>query len=135
MNLSETVFPPALIIPMLERYAFEHQRGVGAPTWVMDLFIEIGIPFETLVSVLETMFYNDEAPFLGRNRRIIADHMVYVIDVWYKHCMRTNQRLFGSEENAAAITQTLAMLLQNGLSEKEQRMAQELIAKIERTYR
>jgi nuclear pore complex protein Nup155 len=135
LNLSESIFPPTMMIPMLERYAFEHQRGLGAPTWVVDLFIDIGIPFETLLSVLEAMFYNDEAPFSGRNRIIIAKDMVQVIKKWYEHCSRHHQRLFGSEDNAAAIIQTLTMLTQNGLTGKELEEAQDLKRKIERELR
>lgn len=135
LNMSEIVFPPQVLIPMLERYAFEHQRGVGSPTWVMDLFIEIGVPFETLVSVLEAMFYNNEAPFEGKNRRVIAKDMLYAIQNWYQQCARSNQHLFGGEDNAATISQTLLMLTQNGLENAEVREAQDLRLKIERGFR
>jgi nuclear pore complex protein Nup155 len=133
--MSETIFPPQILIPMLERYAFEHQRGVGSPTWVTDLFIEIGVPFETIVSVLEGMFYNNEAPFEGNNRRIIASHMFYVIQNWYQQCVRSNQHLFGGDDNAATISQTLLMLTQNGLDKEEAREAQDLRHRIERGFR
>jgi nuclear pore complex protein Nup155 len=132
LNLSETIMPPMLLIPMLLRYSYEHQRGLGAPTWVMDLFIEIGFPYETLLSVLESMFYNDETPFEGRNRRIIGNNMVHIIRMWYLHCTRHNQRIFGGEDNAATIVQTLAMLTQNGLTGPELEDAQVLKRKIER---
>ena len=132
LNLSETIFPPTMLVPMLERYAFEHQRGLGAPTWVMDLFTDIGIPFETLLSVLEAMFYNDEAPFQGRNRLIIGKDMVHVIRMWHQHCLRHNQRLFGGDDNAATIIQTLTMLTQNGLTGKDLEDTQILKRKIER---
>jgi nuclear pore complex protein Nup155 len=120
---------------MLLRYSYEHQRGLGAPTWVMDLFIEIGFPFETLLSVLEAMFYNDETPFEGRNRRIIGNNMVHVIRMWYLHCSRNNQRIFGGDESATTILQTLTMLTQNGLTGAELEDAKVLMRKIERELR
>jgi nuclear pore complex protein Nup155 len=135
LNLSETTFSPTLLVPMLERYAFEHQRGVGESTWVMDLFIDVKIPYETLISVLETMFYNDEAPFEGRNRRYIAKEMLYVIRKWYETCLLGNMRLFGGGDNAATITQTLEMLMKNGLDQNEVNDAKELQVKISRNFR
>jgi nuclear pore complex protein Nup155 len=135
LNLSETIMPPPLLIPMLLRYSYEHQRGLGAPIWVTDLFIEIGFPYEILLSVLEAMFYNDETPFEGRNRRIIGNNMVHVIKMWYLHCTRNNQRIFGSDENAATILQSLTMLTQNGLTGAELEDAQALKRKIERELR
>lgn len=135
LSLSETIFPPSLLVPMLERYAFEHQLGLGAPSWVMDLFLDIGVPFDTLLSVLEAMFYNDEAPFEGHNRGIIANDMVYVIKKWFQYCIRENQRLFGGSDNAAVIIQTLTMLTQNGLTGKELEETKAFKLKIEKQLR
>jgi len=98
----------------------------------MDLFIEIGFPYETLLSVLEAMFYNDETPFEGRNRRIIGNNMVHVIRMWYQHCTSNNQRIFGGDDNATTILETLTMLTQNGLTGPELEDAQALKRKIER---
>ncbi len=132
LNLSETIMAPMSLVPMLLRYSYELQRGLGSPTWVMDLFIDIGFSYETLLSVLESMFYNDETPFEGRNRRIVGNNMVHVIKEWYLHCSRNNQRLFGSADNAATVAQTLAMLVQNGLTGPELQEAQNLSRKIEK---
>jgi nuclear pore complex protein Nup155 len=135
VNLSDTVFPPAVVIPMLEKYAFEHQRDIAPATWVMDLFVDIGIAFETLLSVLEQMLYNDEAPFQNRNRRFIAKDMLYVIGKWYRHSVGSSQRIFSSDENSEAIVRTLQILCQNGLNQEEAAEAQDLIVRIQRTLR
>lgn len=135
LNLSEAIFPPTVLVPMLERYAFEHQRGLGAATWVMDLFLELGIPFETLLSVLEAIFYTSEAPFDGRNRVVIGKDMVYVIKKWHQHCSRNNHCLFGGDDNTATIIQTLTMIMQNGLTGKDLEDAEMLKRKIERELR
>jgi nuclear pore complex protein Nup155 len=132
---SETTFNPALLIPALEAYAMTFQNGVGPRTWLMDLFIHVGYPYGTIISVLQTLFYNDTAPFVGRNKKILADHILYVCEQWYEDCIRSNQRLFGSEENAQEISQMLRELIETGLQGEEQEQANELRRKIERSFR
>ena len=68
---------------MLSRYAFEYQRDVGPPTWVIDIFLDLNVPHETLLTILEAQFYSDEIPFRGRNRRYIARDIAHVIRLWF----------------------------------------------------
>lgn len=135
LNRSETTFPPEQLIPKLEKYAYEQQRGVGPATWVMDLFIEIGIAFERIVPILESMIHNDEAPFHGRSRKYLANDALYVIERWYQDCIRHNKDLFGGSEYAAGISDFLQMLTTNGLEGNKVHDAQELRVKIERNLR
>jgi nuclear pore complex protein Nup155 len=123
-----------VIIGLLEKYAFEHCREVGT-TWVMDLLIDINVPYQTITGVLEAMFYNNEVPFDGANRRVLAKDLLYVLGKWYQDGVRTNQRLFGGDETAASVVQTLGMLCQNGLGREEVERAQELRRQIERSFR
>ena len=81
------------------------------------------------------MYYNDTAPFVDRNKRILADHILYICQQWYEDCMRSNQWLFGSEENAQDISHMLRELVQNGLQPDEQEQANELRRKIDRSFR
>lgn len=119
LNLSETMFPIADLVPILERYAFEFQRGVGPRQWPMDCLVGVGVPFESLFTVLEGMFYNDEAPFQGRNRRYVAHDIIYIAGLWFQDSNRGTGKILGGEGSAAAITQTLMMLQQSGLLEGE----------------
>ncbi|KAK5149498.1 hypothetical protein LTR04_007040 [Oleoguttula sp. CCFEE 6159] len=114
LNLADITFPVHELLPMLEKYAFEHQRGKGPATWVVDTFLDLSVPYETVLPILEAMFYNDEAPFEGRNRKYIANDMLYVIHRWFVDSSRSGTVVFGSDENAAAISETLKVLLQNG---------------------
>ncbi|KAL6717197.1 hypothetical protein ACLMJK_005112 [Lecanora helva] len=107
LNLSETMFPINDMVPILERYAFEYQNGVGPETWVMDVCIDVSVPFESLFAVLEGMFYNDEAPFQGRNRRYIANELIYIVGLWFQESSRGAGKLLGGESNAAAVSQVL----------------------------
>lgn len=81
----------------------------------MDTLMGVGVPFESLFTVLEGMFYNDEAPFQGRNRRYIANDIIYVAGLWFQDSSRGAGKILGGEGNAAAINQTLMMLQQSGL--------------------
>ena len=110
LNLSETMFPVSVLIPMLKRYAFECQNGIGSETWVVDTLIDVGVPFESLYSVLEHMFLAAEQPFQGKNMRYIANDIVYVVRLWLLDRTRGFGELQVSEANAAAISMQLQNL-------------------------
>ncbi|KAL9125231.1 MAG: hypothetical protein Q9217_005533 [Psora testacea] len=131
LNLSETMFPIPDLLPMLERYAFEFQNGVGPETWVIDTLLDIGVPYESLFPVLEGMFYNDEAPFQGQNQRYIAADIVHVVKRWLQESSRGKVKLLGGEANAAAVSQCLLMLQQSGLDGRRGEECRELRVRIE----
>ena len=110
LNLSETMFPIPDLVPLLERYAFEYQNRVGPESWVMDTFIDISVPFESLFAALESMFYNDETPFQGRNRRQIAIHILYIVKLWLQDSSRGTGKILAGESNAVAVSQVLQMV-------------------------
>ena len=128
LNLDETFFPVPDILPLLERYSFEHGRTPVAANrqnpasmtqrnyWVIDTFVDIGVPYESLFPVLESIFYNDSPPFQGRNRRHIIADMIYVVSRWLQSSDRGSRgagRILGGEQNAASISQTLQVILTN----------------------
>ena len=132
LALSEFTFPIADLVPLLERYAFESQHGVGVDTWVVDTFLDLQVPHETLFSVLEGMLYNDEAPFHGANRRVIAGDMLYVARRWYGETARTG-RVLGSEANVAGVLAALGTLMANGLVGQQAEDCRELRSMIEQS--
>ena len=135
LNLSESTFPIPDLVPILKRYAYEFQNEVGPETWVMDTFIDVQVPYESLVSVLEGMFYNDEAPFQGRNRRYVANDLIYVISLWFRETSRGAEVVFGGDSNADGVSQLLQVLLQSGLDEQRAQQCQALRLRIEHTLR
>jgi nuclear pore complex protein Nup155 len=135
LNLNETTFPPDVLIPLLEKYKVEQQRDIGPSTWVMDLFLEVEIPHETIIPILERILYNNEAPFSGRNCSYIANDAFYVIEKWYAHCIRRNTPLFGGVDNARGMVQFLTMLTGNGLAQEKRHDALELRQRIEAQLR
>lgn len=133
MRLSESTFPISFLLYVLEKYAFEHQRNVGPATWVIDVFLSLQVPYERLFSVLEAMFYNNEAPFNGNNRRIIGNELVYVTQQWFHETARAGSVLFESEELALQVDETLKVLMQFGLDEQRTqtcRILRERIAQV-----
>ncbi|KAI9839285.1 MAG: hypothetical protein M1819_003280 [Sarea resinae] len=161
LNLSESTFPLSTLVPMLERYALEYQRNVGPATWVLDTFLDLHVPFEPLLAVLEALFYNDEAPFQGRNRRIIAADVLYLVQRWYQSSARGGGggggggagtgaggiggagggRLFGGDAVAVGVAQTLAAVQQvlarggGGEDAEAVELCQTLRVRIEQTLR
>ncbi|KAF7588757.1 hypothetical protein BBP40_005253 [Aspergillus hancockii] len=132
LRMSETVFPIPILLPMIERYSLEHQRGVGPTTWVVDLFLDLGVAHETIYAVLESMYYTDEAPFHGTNRKYIAKDLLYLIEHWFHDTVRLGGTVFGSDVVAERITETLLLLQQGGNIPPEQmQLANELRTRIE----
>lgn len=108
------MFPIHDLVPMLEEYSFRCQRDVGPEGWVVDALVEIGVSCESLFPILEGMFYNDAAPFQGRNRSVIAREIVYVVRLWLQATSRGKGEVLGGEGNATAVSQFLLMLQQSG---------------------
>ncbi|KAJ5216574.1 non-repetitive nucleoporin [Penicillium cinerascens] len=128
LRMSETVFPIRELVPLLERYSLEHQyhRQLNRTHWVVDLFLDLGVPHESLYGVLEAMFYTDEAPFHGSNRRIIAADLVYLLNAWFMESARPGGTVFGSDVMAERVSETLVLLQQGGGSQDIVEASQEL---------
>ena len=58
--------------------------------------------------------HNDEAPFQGPHRDIIAGDMVYVAQRWYEQTSRSG-RVMGSEASAQGVLDAFEMMVVNGL--------------------
>lgn len=104
------MFPVAVMVEILECYTVRHQNGVGPATWVMDTLIDIGVPYESIFSALEGLFYRDEVPLQGRNRRHIGNEILYVVRLWLQESSRGTGKILGGEDNAAAVSQVLQVV-------------------------
>lgn len=121
LRLAEATFPVPILVPILERYALEYQRGIGPEYWVVDTFLDIDVPHKAIVPALEQLYYANEQPFQGKNRRILANGLVYVIKHWFTASQRSGggsaERgggvLFGSEDNLAGVEEVLGNLLRS----------------------
>ncbi|EEP77581.1 conserved hypothetical protein [Uncinocarpus reesii 1704] len=114
LRMSEITFPVPILLPMLEKYVLERQLGVGPQTWVIDLFLDLQVAHETLYTILESMFYNDEVPFQGRNRVYIGNDLVYLISRWYQETVRIGGGVFGSHVLANRVSEMLLLIQQSG---------------------
>jgi nuclear pore complex protein Nup155 len=160
LQLSEVTFPIHVVLPLIAKYHVEQvlgESGMGTgiegggsgrnpqvvgpvPTWVVDIFISLGVPFETLVTVLEGLLYGNEAPWTGRSHRgIIGSWMVYVVRKWFEESLTAGAAggvVFGGDENALAVLQTLRGVENSGvLSMDSADAARVLRARIEGTLR
>ncbi|KAH8691484.1 putative non-repetitive nucleoporin [Talaromyces proteolyticus] len=135
LRMSEIVFPISVVLPMIERYSFNYQRDIGPPTWVVDLFLDLEVPHETIYTTLEGMFYNDEAPFTGTNKRYIANDLLYIIQRWYSETVRLGGTVFGNDVMAARISEMLILVQQSGIPAEYVQLAQELRVQIENSIR
>ncbi|KAL1613916.1 hypothetical protein SLS54_010193 [Diplodia seriata] len=136
LDLSDTTFNISTVLPLLETYAFTHQRGIGPQTWVVDVFMDLSVPHDQIVAVLESVFYNNEAPFVGRQRKWIAHDLVHVVDAWFNDSTRGGGYAFGGVENAAMVQELLRVVEESGCLESEwMGLAVDLRARIEMVLR
>ncbi|KIW80995.1 hypothetical protein Z517_04018 [Fonsecaea pedrosoi CBS 271.37] len=136
MRVAETTFPVQTLLPILEKYSFEHQRNVAPPHWVVDIFLSLEIPCERLFEILEMMFFSGDPPFVGSNRKYIASELVYVVGRWFHDSTRAGSVIFGSEVAATKVQETMHALLQQGraagLDEETTRVAREVVERVGR---
>jgi nuclear pore complex protein Nup155 len=135
LRMSEATFPVPILLPMLERYVIENQFRVGPSTWVIDLFLDLHVAHELLYTVLESLFYNDEVPFHGANRRYIAHDLVYLIHRWFHDTVRVGGGVFGSDALAGRVSEVLLLLQQSGLDEDAVQLCRDLRMKIDQVLR
>lgn len=116
LQMSESTFPVHFLLPLLKKYSFQHQRTVAPAHWVVDLFLELQVVHERVFDVLETMFYSNETPFTGVNRKPVAQDLLYVIRRWLHDTTKGGGMVFDSEDGALRVDQALQTLLQGGRS-------------------
>jgi nuclear pore complex protein Nup155 len=138
LHTANASFPIQFLLPLLERYAIDSKRQSTPPeSWAVDLFLDLEIPHETLLPVLEQMYYSNEQPFVGNKRKVIAGKMVHLIQKWFEVSERSGERvLFGGEENFSTVQDCLQTLLRQGqLTDAWKRTAEGLEARVLRAIR
>jgi nuclear pore complex protein Nup155 len=102
--------------------------------WPIDLLLDLNIPHETLVTVLEDIFYNPEAAWTKEKvKSKVARALVYTIDLWYDVTSRTQGVVFGSDENAVKMLNLVKEVLgYRGLGREGREEAERVREKIER---
>lgn len=86
--------------------------------------------------MLESIFYNNEAPFVGRHRKEIAHDLVHVVSQWFQDSTRGGGYAFGGVDNAAMVQELLRVLEENRvLDDNYMAMAVDLRARIEQLLR
>jgi nuclear pore complex protein Nup155 len=128
VNLNENVFPVNVLLQLLLQYDLnyythdiannrrspdEDRLPCGNLTWPLEPFIKLGAPFEIMVATLEALWYAQEPPFDGRNRRLLVKWIIYLVETWYKESSRQGVP-FGSEENAIGLMDCLRTVVQSG---------------------
>ncbi len=111
-----------IVLQLLLQYDLEfytHDAGANnsrnlAPnanlTWPIDVFLKLNAPFEYLVATLEALWYAQEHPFTGRNRKLLVKWIIYLVEQWGTTSRRTGA-VFGSAENAIGLADLLRVVL------------------------
>jgi nuclear pore complex protein Nup155 len=156
-NLNENVFPVSIVLQLLLIYDIEfytHETNLrhvnGTPAhelahnsnlmWPIDVFLKLNAPFEHLVATLEALWYAQEPPFTGRNRRLIVKRTIYLVEQWGTASRRAGA-FFGGAENAIGLSDLLRVVLGSDVlgSEAEDQMwiqrARDLAATVDEAAR
>lgn len=103
-------------------YQLQTALASGAPpNWPYELLLNCRVPHESMLAVLEQRFLSDEAPFTGRNKRLVANAIVYVLERWYHASVGKSGVPFDSEENLLAVSEALKMVLNGRVLDGENR--------------
>lgn len=137
LELSETTFPIPIVLPILLQYMFAHPAPGRNETWAIDLLSDLGVSYETILGVLESLFYRKtETAWAGTRHEAVARLMVYVSRKWLEQSGRGGGILFGSDENAVAVADVLGAVLDDkpsclGAEERERAaLVKEQIARV-----
>lgn len=136
LHTSAAFFPTHHLLPMLEKYAQQPQQDHPPSSWAVDIMLELEIPHETLLPILEQMYYSNEHPFVGGKRKIVAGKMIYLLQKWFEASVRSGERmLFGSEESASTVQDCIASLLRAEPDAPWRQQAETLSARIAQVTR
>jgi nuclear pore complex protein Nup155 len=116
------VFPINIVLQLLLQYDLEfYVHETNAPNaqnlalnpslmWPIDVFIKLQAPFESLVATLEALWYAQEQPFTGRNRKLLVKWIIFLVEQWGQTSRRTGT-LFGGPENAIGLAEVMRIIL------------------------
>jgi nuclear pore complex protein Nup155 len=121
-NLNDNVFPVNIVLQLVLQYDLEfyvHDANAANAqnlalnanlTWPIDVFLKLNAPFESLVATLEALWYAQEPPFAGRNRKLLVKWIIYLVEQWATVSRRTGA-LFGGPENAIGLAEVMRIIL------------------------
>lgn len=135
LNLSESTFPVPDVLPLLKRYQIERMRerngAAGTEDWVVDIFLNTGVPVDTVYAVLHGILNEEGEIWSGPNRKYVASDMLHVAHQWFDDVRRSGLSGFGGEQGAEMMVQSLADVARAGLSRDKVEDCQVLIIEIQ----
>jgi hypothetical protein len=106
----------------------------GSREWPVDLLLDVGVPPDSVLGVLETLSFNDGAEWTTSRRRVIAALTVYVSQKWLSESIVGGGLPFGGEEGAQAVLEILRAVSDMGLlSGRDADALRDLIEAVQRT--
>ncbi|KAK6437296.1 hypothetical protein LTR95_006511 [Oleoguttula sp. CCFEE 5521] len=139
LGVSDSTFPLRDLLPLLLRHAILDPSMAGSPeTWALDIFLPpstLSIALEALLPILEQLYYSNEHPFVGVERRGLAGGIVHVIEAWMEESLRRGDRMpFGGEAEMEGAVDLLRRLLasRDGLGREARGRAEEVLGRVAR---
>jgi hypothetical protein len=124
-----------IILSLLLEYMFQQTDGNKANReWPIDLLLDVGVPLDSVLAVLENLSFNDATEWSTARRRVIAALTVYVCQKWLTETTIGGGLPFGGEEGAQAVLEILRGLSDlRLLSGRDADALRDLIQSVQRT--
>jgi len=83
--------------------------------WPVDLVLDVGVPSETVLAVLETLLYHEGEAWSTAKKRTVSALSVYVAQKWLGESTVGGGLPFGGEEGVTAVVELLRGLDASGI--------------------
>jgi nuclear pore complex protein Nup155 len=122
-------------LTLLLEYLFQQaDTNKSSREWPVDLLLDVGVPLDSVLAVLENLSFNDGAEWSTSRRRVIAALTVYVCQKWLAETTIAGGLPFGGEEGAQAVLEILRGLSDlRILSGRDGDALRDLIESVQRT--
>lgn len=111
INVGIVIILSLLLDYMFQKNSQKQSDGTrGNREWPIDLLLDVGVPPDSVLGVLENLSFNDGAERSTSRRRTIAALTVYVCQKWLSESIVGGGLPFGGEEGAQAVLEILRAL-------------------------
>jgi nuclear pore complex protein Nup155 len=115
---SEVIFNPSSILQLLLKFdlLYAHkvdERNDPWSSWPIDVMLDLRVPCESILAELESVWYEQAAPFNGPGRRPVTKWIVHTVERWLQESQSLGPIPFGSEDNAVSVEEFLKIVLDN----------------------
>lgn len=111
----ENIFPLKYLISKLENMSFEKSVGDGKSPWVVNICLDIQIPYSRIFSAYQDLYDSKLPPWSSpKSLSFLIQNLAFIIEKWFDHIRSPSVSLYErSEFPARTIDEVLSKYLVN----------------------